>query len=215
MEHTSPPMRLTRRTLLEIIKQAPYPQEVVDNPLDWAAVAVDFIKKRLSAQLVDGVQYHKVEDWYEMTLFDDQIESYEQYVVPSEHGLYDGVICDSDVERAFVAGLEQREDVRLYVKLPKDFKVPTPIGNYNPDWAIVMDDPEAEPGDNTPTLFLIAETKGGTDIAKLRFAHEQLKIKYGCRHFRKALGVPYEVATNVSQLPAQSLGLLLEKGCPA
>lgn len=214
MEHTSPPMRLTRRTLLAIIKQAPYPQEVVDNPLDWAAVAVAFIKQRLSAQLVDGVQYHTVDDWYEMTLFDDQIESYEQYIEPSKRGLYDGVICDSQVERDFVVGLERRDDVRLYIKLPNWFKVPTPIGNYNPDWAIVMDDPEAEPGDDASTLFLIAETKGGTDIAKLRFAHEQLKIKYGCRHFRKALGVPYEIAKDTSQLPTQSLGMLLEKGCP-
>lgn len=214
MEHTSPPMRLTRRTLLEIIQQAPYPQEVVDNPLDWAAVAVNFIKKRLSAQLVDGVQYHRVNDWYEMKLFDDQIESYEQYIEPSKRGLYDGVICDSQVERDFVAGLEQRNDVHLYIKLPNWFKVPTPIGNYNPDWAIIMDDPEAEPGEgSTPTLFLVVETKGGTDIAKLRFAHEQLKIKYGCRHFRKGLGVPYEVAKDTSQLPSQSLGMLVEKEC--
>lgn len=212
MERTSPPMRITRKTLLEIIKRAPYPQEVVDNPLDWAAVAVDFIKKRLSAQLVDGIQYYKVDEWYEMTLFAEGIESYEQHIVPSAHGLYDGVICDSDVERAFVAGLEQRSDVHFYMKLPDWFKVPTPIGNYNPDWAIVMDDPD-EDGDPTPAIFLIAETKGGTDIAKLRFAHEQLKIKYGCRHFRKALGVPYEVLKDTSQLPAQGLGLLLEKGC--
>ena len=115
-----------------------------------------------------------------MTQFDAEIESWSEYIVPVDHSVYDGVIVDSDVERNFVQALERRQDVRFYIKLPDWFKVPTPIGNYNPDWAIVMDDPAAPAGaDPEPVLFLIGETKGGLNVEKLRFTHEKLKIRYG------------------------------------
>jgi len=201
MEQTSPPMRLTRRTLLEIIRRAPakQAQAAVDNPNEFAAVVVGLIKDKLGQQLIDGIQYRPIDEWFaqERLLEQESVLSWEDLIVPAENALYDGIIVDSQVERDFVIGLEKREDVLLYVKLPEWFKVPTPIGNYNPDWAIVLKNPEDE---GRPRLYFVTETKGQVDVSKLRFTHEQQKIHCGRRHFEGALGVRYEVTDKAGRL---------------
>lgn len=202
MEQTSPPMRLTRRTLLEIIKNAPNQNAVVENPNEFAAATVSIIKRKLADQLINGIQYHLLNDWYQMELFEEEIKSWEDLVEPATNALYDQIIVDSNVERQFVKELERREDVILYIKLPDWFKVPTPIGNYNPDWAIVMKVPE-QPGEEL--LYLISETKGATDPSKLQYAHESQKIKCGHTHFMKALKVPYRVMVSTADLPRASI----------
>ena len=83
------------------------------------------------------------------------------------------------------------------MKLPDWFTVETPIGRYNPDWAVVMDNPE----DGDPVLYLVRETKGTLDPGQLRF-DERRKIECGARHFRGALGVDYRVVTSAAELPA-------------
>ena len=202
MEQTSPPMRLTRSTLLEIVKHAPNQNAVIENPNEFAAAAVSLIKQKLADQLIDGIQYHRLEDWYAMELFDEEVKSWEDLVEPATLALYDQVIVDSNVERQFVKELEQREDIKMYVKLPDWFKIATPIGNYNPDWAIVMDDPD-RPGEEL--LYLISETKGQTDTSKLQYAHESQKIKCGRTHFEQALQVSYKVMASTADLPQSSI----------
>jgi type III restriction enzyme len=85
--------------------------------------------------------------------------------------------------------------VKLYVKLPSWFQVPTPIGGYNPDWAIVMDE-----GDGKDRLYLVRETKGTITIADLR-PSERRKIECGRKHFSGALGLSYKVVSDAGQLP--------------
>ncbi|MBL7182887.1 MAG: hypothetical protein ISS50_00390 [Anaerolineae bacterium] len=140
MEHATPPVRLTRRTLLEIIRRAPNQQAVLDNPNEFATVAVRIIKDKLGDQLVEGIQYEKTGEWYEMAQLEAEIPGWEGCLVPAEKSVYDHVVCDSEIERQFVEELERRDDVKLYLKLPAWFTVPTPIGEYNPGWAIVMED---------------------------------------------------------------------------
>jgi type III restriction enzyme len=86
--------------------------------------------------------------------------------------------------------------VKLYIKLPDWFQVDTPIGRYNPDWAIVMDNPE----DGDPILYLVRETKGTLKLEELR-PDERRKITCGRRHFEGALGVSYRVVTAANELP--------------
>ncbi len=88
----------------------------------------------------------------------------------------------------------------LYVKLPAFFTVPTPIGNYNPDWALVKEDIDAH-GEPTgkENLYLLRETKSTTDSGELRL-REEWKISCSMRHFRDALGVDYEVLTSVDEI---------------
>jgi len=159
MERTTPPVRLSRRTLLEIFKRTQNKQAAIQNPQEFANVAVHIIKDHLAEQLVEGIQYEKISAWYEMTQFEAEVESWQDHMVPAAHSLYDPLVFESEVERDFVLGLERRADVRLYVKLPAWFIVPTPIGEYNPDWAIVMQ-PRDEHGESTgeQRLYLVRET---------------------------------------------------------
>ena len=205
LAQTTPPVRLGQRTLLEVFRRTSNKQAAMDNPHEFATVAVQIIKSKLVDQLVNGIRYEKINDWYEMTQFDTEINTWQQYLVPSRKSdgsdgtsLYDPVLCESKVEKSFVEGLEARHDVRLYLKLPGWFKVPTPIGNYNPDWAIVMED-EADPGD-TPLLYLVRETKSTTVSDELR-PNEERKVRCGERHFQDALGVDFKVVTSAAELP--------------
>jgi type III restriction enzyme len=201
LERTSPPVRLTRSTLLEIFKQAsPKIQAAaLKNPFEYATVAARIIKAKLADQLVDGIQYEKLDQWFEMTQFED-IPGWSDNLVPAAHSVYDYVVYESGIEKAFVEGLERREDVKLYVKLPGWFTVPTPVGEYNPDWAIVLE-PRDEFGKPTgeELLYLVRETKDTTDLAELRL-DEARKIRCGERHFRDTLGVDYRVVTDARDL---------------
>jgi type III restriction enzyme len=221
MENTTPPIRLTRRTLLEVYRRAGNKKAAIDNPHEWATVAVRIIKEKLADHLVRGIEYIRISDgsgadslpegekWYEMRqiLNDAEIELFSKYIEPTgeERSVYDLVPCDSDVERQFVRDLEAREDVKLYLKLPYWFTVPTPVGEYRPDWAIVMKrEEEAE----KPILYLVTETKGSLRETELR-PNEWRRIQCGAAHFgskqlrRKGAleGVDYKVVTEVRELP--------------
>ena len=200
LENTTPPMRLTRKTLLEIFIRTQKQQAALDNPNEFASVAVRIIKEKLTDQLVDGIKYEKIGECYEMCQFETNIQSWKNHLVPAKRSLYNYVICDSDTEKEFVEGLENRDDVKLYVKLPAFFKVPTPIGSYNPDWAIVVE-PRDEFGEPTgeQMLYLVRETKGTTNLDDLR-PDEKRKINCGKVHFREALGVDYEVVDSAQDL---------------
>lgn len=207
MGATTPPMRIGRRTIMAILKKLSAPERVLANPQEFASKLVAAIKTRLADQLVEGIQYERDGTWYEQRQFDDLIEAFASNVVQSHSNgisggthIYDGVVVDSEtVERSFAEALENDARVKLYVKLPKWFKVPTPIGTYNPDWAIVMND-----GDGADHLYLVRETKGTTILADLR-PEERRKIICGRRHFRDALGVDYRVVSDASQLPASGV----------
>lgn len=204
MENTSPPMRLSRATLLKIFELAPNKQTALENPHEFAAAVVNTIKDKLSDQLVSGIKYDKDSAWFEMSQFLEEIETWDDHVVPSRQSngaggthIYDGVIFDSEtVEKSFIRELELRADVKLYIKLPDWFTVETPIGRYNPDWAIVME----EHGQGSPILYLVRETKGTLSLGDLR-PDEARKIQCGRAHF-SALGVDFKVVTSASDLPA-------------
>ena len=206
MENTSPPMRITRRTLLEIFNRAENKKAAVENPHEFATVAVAIIKDKLTDQLVDGIQYEKVGQWYEMSQFEMEVEAWSDYLVKSERpdgsegaSLYDGVFWDSlTIEKPFIEALERRKDVRLYFRLPDWFQVNTPIGKYNPDWAIVMDNPEDDQG--KPILYLVRETKATGRLSDLR-PQERRKVLCGKRHFEDALRVSYRVIASAAELP--------------
>ncbi|HML08883.1 MAG TPA: hypothetical protein VK430_12260 [Xanthobacteraceae bacterium] len=205
MENTSPPMRLSRRTLLETFRRSKIRDDALDNPHEFATVAVRIIKAKLADQLVEGIKYEKTDEWYDQTLFekDEIIEAWKNYIVPSQEisgvggtHLWDGVPFESGTEQSFAEDLERRKDVKLYIKLPRWFEVATPLGNYNPDWAIVMVDPVSD----EDRLYLVRETKSTLDLNQIR-PDEKRKILCGRSHFRGALEVDYKLVTQASQLP--------------
>ena len=201
LENTTPPVRLSKKTLVEIYLRTKNKQAAMDNPFEFASVAARLIRERLTDYLVDGIKYEKIDEWYEMSLFKEMIPSWEQYVIPSERSIYDGTEYDSDVERRFVQDLERLPQVYMYFKLPSWFTITTPVGTYNPDWAIVWDEGEGIVKDPKKLkLYLVRETKGTTDLNALR-PDERRKILCAKRHFGEALGVDYKVVENARQLP--------------
>ena len=194
LEFQSPPVSLSRQTILAIIRRSGRLADGIGNPHEFATLAVRIIKETLAAHLVRGIQYERINEWYEMSLFEAEFQSWEDYLVPAKKSVYDHVKFDSDVERAFVKDMDMRADIHLYVKLPSWFTVPTPVGNYNPDWAIVMDDPNDSDGKR---LYLVRETKGEGELRPT----EQRKTECGEKHFEGALGIDYCVVTSASELP--------------
>jgi type III restriction enzyme len=122
------------------------------------------------------------------------IEGYEDNILEVKKSIYDAVICDSNVEREFAADLDKRPDVELFIKLPDWFKIDTPIGGYNPDWALVR---KLDSGEKR--IYLVRETKGTTDVEALRFEGERWKIEFGRKHFI-AIEVDYKIASKANQL---------------
>jgi type III restriction enzyme len=107
-----------------------------------------------------------------------------------QKSVYEYVVYDSEVEREFAQKLDERDDIKLFVKLPGWFEIDTPVGKYNPDWAIVKHDGQA--------LYLVRETKGTREFLKLRTS-EADKVRCGQRHF-EAIGVPFAVAVSADEV---------------
>jgi len=201
LAHVSPPIQLTRRTLAEMVCRTKNRPAALANPQDFVTQAARIIREKAVQQLVDGIQYHQTGTWYEMSEWVEEEEAASDRLVPVPNSIYDHIVCDSAVERQFLEKLKKRKDVRLFVKLPAWFKVGTPVGQYNPDWGLVMEQPDefGELG-NRPLLYLVRETKSTTVASELR-GQENQKIHCGERHFKGALGVDYKVVTSADELP--------------
>ncbi len=182
-----PPLCLSRRTILSIIIKSTKIGESIKNPKVFAMRTARAIRDAMGEHLVNGIQYERIDDWYDMSLFDpSEFESGAKHLPKAEKSVYDRVECDSQVERDFVNDIENRADILLHIKLPPRFKVATPVGSYNPDWALVVNKDGAE-GEK---CYLVRETKGGVDM---RF-DEKCKTEYARKHF-DALDISYEVIT--------------------
>jgi len=181
-----PPMSLSRQTILAIVKRSGKLAAGMQNPKAFAMRIAAAIRDTLNGQLVCGIQYECIDECYEMCLFDpEEFESAARHLPKSDKSIYDRVECDSQVEVEFARGIENRQDIPLYIKLPFRFKVATPVGAYNPDWAIVVDK-TASSGEK---CYLVSETKGG----EMR-PSENIKTEFAERHF-DAIGIGYAVIT--------------------
>jgi type III restriction enzyme len=123
-------------------------------------------------------------------------------MVVAQKAVYEDIIWDSDIERRFADQLEKNSAIKVYAKLPGWFTVPTPLGSYNPDWAVVIEE------DGNERLYFVVETKGALFADDLRYA-ERAKIECGKAHF-KALGdavrelpATYVVARNLDDVLAE------------
>ncbi|MGP9501506.1 restriction endonuclease [Specibacter sp. AOP5-B1-6] len=185
---------LTRATVAKIMVESGRLGQLKVNPqgvLDLIARTVNESKARL---MVEGIQYHPIDEdelnfaWEQGIISDGEGFVDSKYLEEVEFSVYTHVRYDSGVEQAFAKALDDMyDDVLTYLKLPARFKVPTPLGTYNPDWAIlrkqVIDGKEV-------ALSLVAETKSTRNIDELH-PDEKAKILCGRAHF-KAIDVDYK-----------------------
>ncbi|SKF62265.1 type III restriction-modification system StyLTI enzyme res [Mycobacteroides abscessus subsp. abscessus] len=147
------------------------------------------LQSELAKIVVEGIQYERIAgSVYELReLQKDGAEEKERFldqmykVRHTQKTDFDYVVFDSDVERQFAELLDSREDIKLFMKLPPKFKIDTPVGPYNPDWAIIKQE------DGEDRIYMIRETKSTLEDLKLR-PTELAKIKSARRHF-KAIGI--------------------------
>lgn len=182
---------LTRSTLVRILKESGRLGEFFVNPQRFMDEIAHILKAVLHRMLVDGIKYERVpgtepsSEWAMLLFKNEELINY-LTAERVNHSLYEYVVYDSEIEREFAKTLDSREDIRLFVKLPGWFEIDTPVGKYNPDWAIVKHQDE--------TLYLVKETKSTKDFLKLRNS-EADKVRCGIEHF-KALDVPCEVVVS-------------------
>jgi len=195
--------QLTRRSLARIVIDSGRSSHFKRNPQAFIEQAAQAINNCKRGALVDGVKYQRVgaDAYYAQELFHQkEINGYLKQMLDAKKSIYDKVVYESETERRFAEDLEKHIEVKVYAKLPGWFKVPTPLGSYNPDWAVLVD------SDSGERLYFVVETKGSANQADLR-VNEQWKIKCGERHF-KALEVrepaaQYKVTGSVDDLLAR------------
>ena len=194
---------LTRRSIYRVVTSSGRLCDFRQNPHQFIENAAHTINRCKRRALVDGIKYRRVgdESYYAQELFEqEELTGYLKNMRAAKKAVHDQVIYESNTEAQFADQLEKNVAVKVYAKLPGWFRVPTPLGAYNPDWAVLVDSDDGE------RLYLVVETKGTTHTAELRPA-EQEKIKCGRAHF-EALAegdspARYEVATSLDELLAR------------
>lgn len=183
---------LTRRTLATILTKSDRLEEFAINPQKFMDAVSGIISRELHRMMIDGIKYERIaEQEWSMRLFEDEeILSYLSTRLEVKKSVYDAVVYDSEIERKFAEDLDKREDIKLFVKLPRWFVIETPIGSYNPDWAVVKHD--------DATIYLVRETKGTKDFEKLRNS-EADRIRCGRKHF-DALKVDFDVVVSSGEV---------------
>lgn len=172
--------QLTRRTIVEILKQSGKLQDFKNNPQKFMYEVSEIIQRKMRYLIVDGIKYEKLgdEEYYAQELFEDEeLHGYlSKNMLESDKSVYDYVVYDSDVEASFAQAMEKNARVKVYAKLPGWFTIDTPLGKYNPDWAVFIEK------NNEEKLFFVFETKGSIISEDLR-VKEEAKIICGEKHF--------------------------------
>jgi type III restriction enzyme len=193
--------QLTRKSIVKILtgtNKLPY---FKINPQKFIEGCIDIINEQMRLHIIDGIQYKKIgaSEYYSQELFEnEELFGYlKSNLKESEKSPYDYVVFDSNVESTLATDFENSDNISVYAKLPNWFKIDTPLGTYNPDWAILWKDGDDE------KLYFVVESKGTTLFGDLR-PKEQAKIKCGIKHF-KEIGSEMIVAENMDDVTNHAL----------
>ena len=198
--------QLTRKSIANILVESKRLGDFKRNPQQFIQQAAEAINRAKRLALVNGIRYQRIgdEEYYAQELFErEELVGYlRNSLEVSEKCVHERVVYDSQgIERVFAESLERNESVKVYAKLPGWFKVPTPLGTYNPDWAVLIDTDAGE------RLYFVVETKGSLFKDDLR-TKEGAKIRCGEKHFEVVAvdenPAKYNVARTVDDLMAHT-----------
>jgi type III restriction enzyme len=189
---------LTRRTVVEILKGL-RPQKLTmfqNNPEEFIRNVIKLIKEEKATMIVEHISYNLIDGKYDSTIFtqEKQSQSPDKAYSAKKH-IMDYVFSDSKGEREFASALDGATEVCVYAKLPRSFQIPTPVGNYAPDWAIAFNKGTVK------HIFFVAETKGSMDSMELRGV-EKAKIACARKLFNdvSTSEVRYDAVASYEQL---------------
>jgi type III restriction enzyme len=186
--------KLTRKTIVEILSRADNVRMFLENPERFCFEVVRIIKEELTKKSVEQVRYEIVPETYSSQQFED-IPAYKDSIQPIAKSIYNAIVYDSDVEKEFALKLNEDERITLFIKLPNWFKVETPVGSYNPDWAIVTTKRNLQGKESKEKIYFVIETKG--NLNNLRQV-EQEKIASAKKHF-EVIAVDYKEVESFDQ----------------
>ncbi len=204
VSHIQSKTEITRHSITQILLGTPRLKDVFINPQQFMDAVVRIIKYEFDQIKLSGIKYEKIgSSPFEMRLFESaEVEQYLDNLIKVQRAdktIYNYVVVDSNSrpERDFAEACEAREDILFYVKLPKSFQIPTPIGAYIPDWALIKQDE-----DNGTRIYFVAETKDSKHAQNLHLLREQeqQKIKCAKKHFEALGDVSYQVVGSVNEL---------------
>jgi type III restriction enzyme len=180
---------LSDMTAAAILSGLPEAQKTMlsRNPMLFLAEATKKLRHVLNAELVRLVKYEPTGEAHPLTLFKEAFDTTRSTTPTPERGLYEAIVPDSDVEERFARSLDDHHLVQVFVKLPKEYRIPTPIGWYNPDFALVIEKQDLDNPNADPRFYFTVETKGTAEWEKLK-PEEHLKIQCAVRHF-EAIGL--------------------------
>jgi type III restriction enzyme len=175
--------KLKRCNIVDILVKSNKLQSFKNNPQKFIDKIIEIIKKTMSMFIVDGIKYQKLGDefYYAQECFEEkELTGYlSTNLIKNieEKAIYNYTIYDSEIEKSFAKKFNDSQNVKLFTKLPSWFKINTPLGGYNPDWAVLID------SDSEEKLYFVVESKGsdlGLDIKNM----EKAKIDCGVEHFK-------------------------------
>ncbi|MBF0439210.1 MAG: hypothetical protein HQL93_08815 [Magnetococcales bacterium] len=194
--------QLTRVSIVRILRDSGRLGDFRRNPQQFIELASEAIQRAKRLALVDGIRYQRIGDdhfWAQELFEQEELSGYlKELLKDTKKSVYEHVVYDSEgVERTFAEQLEKNEAVRVYAKLPSWFKIPTPLGSYNPDWAVLVESEGAE------RIYFVVETKGSLFAEDLR-EKENAKIACGRSHFQALAAkndpARFVVAKNVNDM---------------
>ena len=188
---------LKRSTIVAILKSIKENQFFLlrKNPEEFIAKCAKLINETKASLIINNIAYHKTEESFDAkTVFTNAKNVLRTDEILKKH-IYDFLETDSKVEREFTKNLEQAVEVVVYAKLPKGFYIATPVANYSPDWAIVLDNEKVK------HIYFVAETKGSENENDLR-GIEKLKVHCAKEHFKTISNgeVKFDVITTYAKL---------------
>jgi len=194
---------LTRKTVADILTgmQASVFGQFRENPEHFIAEASRIVAEQKATMVIERLAYDGLSERYDVDIFtaNQTGQDFSKASVKLKHHIYDYVVTDSDIERKFAGELDASSEVVVYAKLPRGFLIPTPVGDYNPDWAISFKEGSVK------HIYFVAETKGTMSSMKLREI-ENTKIECA-RKFFDEIGrrvtedrVKYDVVTSYQKL---------------
>ncbi|MDR2235319.1 MAG: DEAD/DEAH box helicase family protein [Chryseobacterium sp.] len=188
---------LKRSTIVNILKKMNSEKFFLlrKNPEEFIAKCARLINETKASLIINNIAYHKTEESFDAKTVFTNVKNVQRSDELLKKHIYDFLETDSKIEREFTHNLEQATEVVVYAKLPKGFYIATPVANYSPDWAIVLDNEKVK------HIYFVAETKGSEDANDLR-GIEQLKIHCAKEHFKSISNgeVKFDVISSYSKL---------------
>jgi len=175
---------LTKRTILEILKGSNNLNLLFLNPQQYAEKVTEVIKECKKTSEVNGIQYVDLNESYGIDLFREEVASYGQYVLKVQKSIYDGIIKESNIEEEFAKALDKDSRIKLFIKLPDEYKIETPAGNYTPDWAIIVERVQDNDSKKEEKIYFVVENKGTNNIYELK-PEERIKIESAKKRFER------------------------------